>query len=359
MPIYDLSYRHWDGQLKPYTSMRWWVITKAELKCLAQRKFVRFIVAIPPAIYILVHGVFIYGADRLINETRFPIQINAEFFNQFLLRQPAPSGLFIGLLGVFGGAGLIANDLKHNALPIYLSKPISWKDYLIGKLAVMFILLSLITLIPGLLLFAEHLLLVDDFMFGVSSRLSTDLDNGTVPENLRRLFERKEISLSDNVTVSVKKKARKWVITDEVTGSSFIVKRQKDQLNIHNIPFIRENYWLIGSIILYSLVLIIPSSLLIVTVSSLTSNARYAAIGFAAILLGTPLIYEIIREITHSSKMATISIWANYDMLGSKLFGLSPGYASHWLWSLLTLVGLMGVCLWILYRRIKAVQIVK
>ncbi len=288
MPIHDLSYHHWDGQLKPCTSMRWWIITKAELKCLAQRKWVRFIVAIPPAIYILVHGVFIYGVNRL-TEMRFPIpiQIDAEFFYQFLLRQPTPSGLFIGLLGVFGGAGLIANDLKHNALQIYLSKPISWRDYLIGKLAVMFILLSSITLIPGLLLFIEHLLLVNDF------------------------------------------------------------------------TFIRENYWLIGSIVLYSLVIIIPSSFLIVAVSSLTSNARYAAIGFAAILLGTPLIYEIIREITDSSKLAMISIWANYDILGSKLFGLPPGYALHWLWSLLTLTGMVGVCLWILYRRIKAVQIVK
>ena len=268
--------------------MRWWVITNAELKLLAQRKFVRLIVAIPPGIYIFVHGVFIYGVNRLA-EMRFPFQIDAEFFSQFLLRtQPIPSGLFIGLLGVFGGAGLIANDLKYNALQIYLSKPITWRDYLIGKLAVMVILLASITLIPGLLLFIEHLLLVDDFS-----------------------------------------------------------------------TFIRENYWIVGSIVLYSLIIIIPSSLLIVALSSLTSNARYAAIGFGAILIGTPLIYEIIREITHSSEMAMISIWANYDILGSKLFGLRTGYAAHWYWSLLTLVGIVIVCLWILHRRIQAVQIVK
>ncbi len=288
MPIHDQSYRHWGGQLKPYTSMRWWVITKAELKFIAQRKLVRFIVAIPPVIYILAHGVFIYAIDRL-PQVRVPWQIDARFFNQFLLRvEPIPSGLFIGLLGVFGGAGLIANDLKYNALQIYLSKPISWMDYLIGKVAVMVILLAAMTLIPGILLFIEHLLFVDD-----------------------------------------------W------------------------IPFIRENYWVIGSIILYSLLIIIPSSLLIVTLSSLTSNARYASIGFGAILVGTPLLYQIIRQITHSSKMAMLSIWANYDILGAQLFGLQPGYASHWFWSLLTLVGLVVLCLWVLHRRIKAVQIVK
>ena len=287
MPIHDQSYRHWEGQLKPYTYTRWWVITKAELKYLSQRKFVRLIVAIPPAIYILVHGVLIYVVNQ-IPAAKFPWQIDAQFFSQFLLRiEPVPSGLFIGLIGIFGGAGLIANDLKYNALQIYLSKPISWIDYLIGKFAAMFILLACLTLVPGVLLFIEHLFLVDD---------ST---------------------------------------------------------------FIRENYWVAGSIFLYSLIIIVPSSLMILALSSLTSNSRYAAIGFGAILIGTPLVYQILQQITHSSKMAMISIWANYDILGSKLFGLRPPYSSHWFWSLLTLAGMISVCLWILHRRIQAVQIVK
>jgi ABC-2 type transport system permease protein len=287
MPIHDQSYRHWNGELKPYTSTRWWVITKSELKLLSSRKWVRLVVAIPPAIYILVHSVLIYIVNQ-ITEAQLPLQIDARFFNQFLLRvEPVPSGLFIGLIGIFGGAGLIANDLRHNALQLYLSKPISWVDYLIGKLAVMVILLSCLTLLPGVLLFIEHLFLVDD---------ST---------------------------------------------------------------FLRENYWIFFSIILYSLVIIVPLSLVILTLSSLTSNARYAAIGFGAILVGTPLVYQILREMTRSSKVAVVSIWANYDIIGSKLFGIQPGYASHWFWSLLVLVGIIAVCLWILRRRIQAVQIVK
>ena len=112
MPIHDQSYRHWKGQLKPYTYTRWWVITKAELKLLSQRKFVRLIVAIPPVIYFLVHGVLIYVVNQ-IPHAKFSWLVDARFFNQFLLRiEPVPSGLFIGLIGIFGGAGLIANDLK-------------------------------------------------------------------------------------------------------------------------------------------------------------------------------------------------------------------------------------------------------
>ena len=287
MPIHDQSYRHWDGRGQERTYTRWWVITKAELKLLTQRKLVRLIVAIPPAIYVLVHAVLIY----IINQTptaRLPIEIDPRFFNQFLLRiEPVPSGLFIALIGIFGGAGLISNDLKHNALQLYLSKPISWTDYLIGKFAVMVILLASITLVPALLLFAENMLLTED------------------------------------------------------SG------------------FIRKNYWVIFSIILYSLIIIVPSSILILALSSLTSNARYSAIAFGTILVGTPLVYEILRQITHSSKMAVISIWANYDILGSKLFGLRPGYAVDWFWSVLTLVGMIAMCLWLLHRRIKAVKIVK
>jgi len=287
MPIYDLSYRHWKGAFKPRTAFRWWTITKAELTQLAQRKFVRLIVAIPPVIYILVHGVLIYVSDR-IPGMRTPWQIDARFFKDFLLRtEPIPSGLFIGLLGVFGGASLIADDLKHNALQLYLSKPITWVDYLLGKVGVMVALITSITLIPAVLLLVEHLFLVED------------------------------------------------------------------------LTFFAENYWILGSILLYSLVIIVPCSLLIVTLSSLTSNGRYAAIGLGAVLLGTPLIYEMLREITHSSKVAMISIWANFDILGAKLFGLQPSYASHWIWSLLVLVGLVALCVWVLQRRIKAVHIVK
>ena len=281
MPIHTQNYRHWEGTLNPSHYTRWWVIAKAELKLLAQRKIVRLIVAIPPVIYILAHAVIIYIVNQFPGSV-LPINIDVVFFKNFLFN----ASLFIALIAVFGGSGLIATDLKNNTLSLYLSKPISWIDYLIGKFAVMGILLSCLTLIPGLLLFLEHVLLTDT-------------------------------------------------------------------------SFLKENYWMPFSIIAYSIIIILVSSLLMLVFSSLTSNSRYAIIGFCAVWFGTPVIYEILKVITRTSKVALVSIWANYDILGTALFAVSRNYAVHWVWALLTQVALIALCIFVLHRRIRAVEIVK
>ena len=82
MPIHTQDYRHWEGTLKPRNYTRWWIIAKAELKLLAQRKIVRLIVAIPPVIYIFVHAILIYIINQVPDAT-LPFEVNADFFQKF------------------------------------------------------------------------------------------------------------------------------------------------------------------------------------------------------------------------------------------------------------------------------------
>ena len=289
MPIHTQNYRHWEGALKTHSRTRWWVIAKAELKLLTQRKIVRLIVAIPPLIYIFVYAILIYIVNQ-VPGVEFSFQIDREFFQQFLFQNfmdaPVPSALLIALIAIFGGSGLIANDLKNNTLSLYLSKPISWIDYLIGKFAVIGILLGCFTFVSGLLLFLEHSLLA---------------------------------------------------------GTSFL----------------KENYWIPFAIIAYSVIITLSASLLMLLFSSLTSNPRYATIGFCAVWFGTSVIYGVLKEITRTSSFALVSLWANYDRLGTVLFANPPNYAVHWVWALLILVALVVLCLFVLHRRIRAVEIVK
>ena len=297
MPIHTQDYRHWEGTLKLRHYTRWWIIAKAELKLLAQRKIVRLIVAIPPLIYVFNHALLIYIFNQIsdvnqIPDATLPFAVNAELFQKFLFRivptwfVPIPTTMLIALIAIFGGSGLIATDLKNNALSLYLSKPLSWIDYLIGKFAAIGILLGCLTVVPGLLLFLEHALLAD-------------------------------------------------------------------------VSFLKENYWLPFSIIAYSALLILSAGLLMLLFSSLTSNPRYATIGFCAVWFGSPIIQQLLKEITRTSKTAVVSIWANYDILGSALFDSSHSHAVHWGWSLLTLLGLIAFCIFVLHRRIRAVEIVK
>ena len=294
MPIHTQNYRHWEGTLKPGHYTRWWIIAKAELKLLAQRKIVRLIVAIPPLIHTIVQAMLIFITNQVPDEMQeaLPFGISAEFFQKFLFRlvptltAPIPSAMLIALVAIFGGSGLIATDLKNNALSLYLSKPLSWIDYLIGKFAVIGILLGCLTVVPGLLLFLEQALLAD-------------------------------------------------------------------------ISFLKEHYWVPFSIIAYSALLILSVSLLMLLFSSLTSNPRYAMIGFCAVWFGLPIIQQLLKAITRTSKTAVVSIWANYDILGSALFAGSQSHAVHWVWSLLTLLALIVLCIFVLHRRIRAVEVVK
>jgi len=57
------------------------------------------------------------------------------------------------LLNCWVGPVLISGDLTNGALPLFLSRPFSRPDYVLGKLAVLGLLLSAVTWVPGLLLF--------------------------------------------------------------------------------------------------------------------------------------------------------------------------------------------------------------
>jgi len=274
MPIHDQGYRHWEGTLKSHT-FRWWVIAREELRIILRRKLFLLFIMAPAIIHFLGRGVYVYLVN--VVNIRGLAQVNAKFFHDFLSMQT----FFILLICVFGGSGLIAKDLKNNALQMYFSKPLKRVDYLVGKLVTIMILLTFVTLILAILLFLETLLLSK------------------------------------------------------------------------TAEFISQYYWVLGSIFLYSLVLTLPTGLLILTLSSLTKNNRYAAISFAAIVIFTPMVFEVLKNIFRTSKIAPISFWANLLLLGNKLFGLTPAYSSHWGWSMLIFLGIIGFCLWTLNRRVK------
>lgn len=145
MPIHDLSYRHWTGDWTshPY---RWWVITRQGIVQLAHRK-IFLVLLFFSLIPFLVRCVLLYS-DVVLGKITF-VKVDAKFFENFLSEQL----FFTFLISIYAGAGLIANDLKANALQIYFSKAITRRDYLIGKLGVVVFFVALPTLLPGLLLF--------------------------------------------------------------------------------------------------------------------------------------------------------------------------------------------------------------
>jgi len=72
------------------------------------------------------------------------------FFQKLFAWQAVPA-FFVALIV---SPSLVAPDLTHNGLPLYLSRPITRADYVLGKAAVLALLLSPITWIGGLAVFA-------------------------------------------------------------------------------------------------------------------------------------------------------------------------------------------------------------
>ena len=155
MPIYDQGYRRYEARAALH-SVRFWPITREALRLLlAKRAFLGLLaVAWVP---FLVRVVQVYVITRFPEVGRLA-PLNAQLFGAFLNFQTG----FVILLSVFGGAGLVSNDLRTGAVLVYLSRPLTRRDYVLGKLGVLLALNFSATLVPALLLYLLGLALAPD-----------------------------------------------------------------------------------------------------------------------------------------------------------------------------------------------------
>jgi ABC-2 type transport system permease protein len=107
----------------------------------------------------LVRAVQLYAAAT-VPQAAF-LAPTAATFREFLRQQD----IFVFLVTVYAGAGLVANDRRVNALQIYLSKPITRADYIFGKFSVVAAFLLLITWLPATLLLIVQVAFAGDLFF--------------------------------------------------------------------------------------------------------------------------------------------------------------------------------------------------
>ena len=97
-------------------------------------------------VYLTNRAELLQGLDRDFREF---IQVNGTFFSVFMYVQ---GGIAV-FLAALAGPGLLAPDLANNALPLYFSRPLTRWSYALARLIVIVGMLSVVTWIPGLLLF--------------------------------------------------------------------------------------------------------------------------------------------------------------------------------------------------------------
>jgi ABC-2 type transport system permease protein len=154
MAVLERSYKRFQGPLSPEWS-RFLIIPRHAFRHVFRSKLftgmfaLSFVWPLVCAILIYLH----YNVDALAIwrlNVRNLLLIDASFFEKWVLAPQAYIGFFLAMLV---GPQQVSRDLSNNALPLYLCRPLTRSEYVLGKMSVIVILVSAVTWIPGLLLF--------------------------------------------------------------------------------------------------------------------------------------------------------------------------------------------------------------
>src|SRR5207302_9326612 len=153
MAVLERSYKRYEGALSPEWS-RFLIIPRHAVRNIFRSKLftgfyaLSFVWPLVCAILIYLHHNTEALSIMKLNVVDV-LPIDASFFQAFVAVQ-ATVGFFLAMLV---GPQQVSRDLTNNALPLYLCRPFSRSEYVVGKMSIVIILLSTITWIPGLILF--------------------------------------------------------------------------------------------------------------------------------------------------------------------------------------------------------------
>lgn len=153
MAVYRRGFSRYTGELTGAWA-RLMVLPRFGWQQLAKRRVVT-IVLVAAMFWPLACALFVYVANRadLLRdfgaEVPAILTVDATFFVVFMNAQAT----FAIILAALAGPGLVAPDLAHGALPLYLSRPLSRSEYVAGRMLVLIGLLSVVTWVPGMILF--------------------------------------------------------------------------------------------------------------------------------------------------------------------------------------------------------------
>jgi ABC-2 type transport system permease protein len=156
MAVYKRAYKPYTGSVTAAWS-RFLILPKYAMRTVFGSKILTgyFVLCFVPSIVALAI-IYLYNnplARTLIGmreDNNFPFAIDGRFF-YYLLRIEAGMAF---LLNIWVGPTLVSPDLVNNALPLYLSRPFSRTEYVIGMMSVLVMLLGAVTLVPDLILYA-------------------------------------------------------------------------------------------------------------------------------------------------------------------------------------------------------------
>lgn len=165
-PIADVSYRNYNGPLHT-RAIRWWIVAVAGIRMLIRKPGFWIVAALALLPYV-VGGLFLYIESQgllrsagLMPEYPADQKYTVHFFGALRAQW-----LWLFVVALMAGAGSIAADNRANALLVYLSKPLTKGDYLLGKWMSIFLTVYVVAVAPAVVLYLFCLIsFLDDGFF--------------------------------------------------------------------------------------------------------------------------------------------------------------------------------------------------
>lgn len=175
-PIADLSYRHYDGPLDPPVA-RWWAIARMTMQTATKKKGFWGWSFFSCWWYIILLAVFWFMDNMAPPAPAGGGEgggFSALFLKQIIwkdqfLHAYSYSQMILMVVALLVGASTIANDNRSNALLVYLSKPCSRLDYVLGKWLGIFLLITGVSLVPMLVFYAYGYMSFQQYGFWTGS----------------------------------------------------------------------------------------------------------------------------------------------------------------------------------------------
>jgi ABC-type transport system involved in multi-copper enzyme maturation permease subunit len=310
VPVYPQTYRHYTGAWQP-RSMSWTVIAQKGIIRLWRNKGIRFIL-MATAVFFMISVSRLYIAANLelieflgitgdigpgirIDDLR-----NTRIGNIFTINESFYYDFFGSVylafffIALLGGSGAISSDKRSKAMMLYLSKPITSFDYIFGKAAFVLFFLYCVSLLPAMLLMFLHAFFNENWSYLIT-----------------------------------------------------------------NIPLALK-------IFAYANIVAIPLTIISLALSSLFKSNEASGAFFAAIYWLPDVLIQAIRGLLGRflwgsndpelwSLLSLSNIW---HQIGTSLFTDEPAFQLHWGIHLIALIVICAFFSFILYRQIRAVEVV-
>ena len=151
MAVYKLTYKGYEGPSTPAWS-RFLIPARYNYAKLTQLRF--FMVFVTTSMfYPIGAAIYVYLSANPVFLSSFgfaPFEIGPQFFYTFCQIQ----GVLSYLLMAFISPGLVSWDISNGALQLFFCRPFSRFKYVVGKLSVLLPVLSILTWIPAVIVFA-------------------------------------------------------------------------------------------------------------------------------------------------------------------------------------------------------------